>query len=89
MKPHAEHEEHDADLGKLFRDHAVDARQERKEAHGHARDDVAHKGRRLEKPFGEPPEDEREPETRHKRGNDGKLIGQGPCSSGLFRSARA
>ena len=83
MQAHAEHQEHHADFGELLRDDAVDVGKKREEAHGHARDDVAHKRGGLQEALCKPPEDKREPEARHERGDDGKLIGQGFFSSGL------
>ena len=89
MQAHAEHQEHHADFGELLRDDAVDVGKEREEAHGHARDDVAHKRGGLQETLCKPPENKRKPEARHERGDDGKLIGQGRFSSGLSSLVRS
>ena len=89
VQAHAEHQEHHADFGELLRDDAVDVGKEREEAHGHARDDVAHKRGGLQEALCKPPENKRKPEARHERGDDGKLIGQGRFSSGLSSLVRS
>ena len=69
-----EHEEHDADFGKLLNHLRIDGRQSRKDARRKTRENVPDKRRSTEKLFGNVTERKRQPKAGDQAGNQGIIV---------------